>query len=84
MTIKGRTVGFVGAGNMGEALIKGLVVANVVPAKSIAATPVTGPEMVVIFDLLVVCVRPVPLKLTAAVPGPLSAMVSVPPLGLTK
>src|SRR5881409_1074191 len=32
MTIKGRTVGFVGAGNMGEALIKGLVVANVVPA----------------------------------------------------
>jgi len=35
MTIKGRTVGFVGAGNMGEALIKGLVEANVVPAKSI-------------------------------------------------
>jgi pyrroline-5-carboxylate reductase len=35
MTIKGQTVGFVGAGNMGEALIKGLVEANVVPAKSI-------------------------------------------------
>ncbi len=40
MTIKGRTVGFVGAGNMGEALIKGLVEANLVPAESIHATDV--------------------------------------------
>jgi pyrroline-5-carboxylate reductase len=40
MTIKGRTVGFVGAGNMGEALIKGLVGANLVPAEAIHATDV--------------------------------------------
>jgi pyrroline-5-carboxylate reductase len=40
MTIKGRAVGFVGAGNMGEALIKGLLAANLVPAESIHATDV--------------------------------------------
>jgi pyrroline-5-carboxylate reductase len=40
MTIKGRTVGFVGAGNMGEALIKGLLAANLVPAEAIHATDV--------------------------------------------
>jgi pyrroline-5-carboxylate reductase len=45
MTIKGRTVGFVGAGNMGEALIKGLVVANVVPAKSIYTADVRGDRL---------------------------------------
>ena len=45
MTIKGRTVGFVGAGNMGEALIKGLVVANVVPAKSIYSADVRGERL---------------------------------------
>src|SRR6266545_4497422 len=38
MTIKGRSVGFVGAGNMGEALIKGLLAANLVPAEAIHAT----------------------------------------------
>jgi pyrroline-5-carboxylate reductase len=38
MSLKGRTVGFVGAGNMGEALIRGLVAANVVPAKAIWAS----------------------------------------------
>lgn len=40
MTIKGRTVGFLGAGNMGEALIKGLLAAELVPAKAIFATDV--------------------------------------------
>jgi pyrroline-5-carboxylate reductase len=40
MTINGRTVGFVGAGNMGEALIKGLIAASLVPAKAIYATDV--------------------------------------------
>ena len=45
MTIQGRTVGFVGAGNMGEALIKGLVVANVVPAKSIYSADVRGERL---------------------------------------
>ena len=40
MSIKGRKVGFIGAGNMGEALIKGLVAANLVPAKAIYASDV--------------------------------------------
>jgi pyrroline-5-carboxylate reductase len=40
MTIKGRTVGFLGAGNMGEALIKGLLAAKLVPADAIFATDV--------------------------------------------
>ena len=40
MTVKGKKVGFVGAGNMGEALIKGLVESNLVPAESIHATDV--------------------------------------------
>lgn len=40
MTIKGLTVGFVGGGNMGEALIKGLLGANLVPASAIHATDV--------------------------------------------
>jgi len=40
MTIKGRTIGFVGGGNMGEALIKGLLGASLVPASAIHATDV--------------------------------------------
>lgn len=40
MTIKGLTVGFIGGGNMGEALIKGLLEASLVPAASIHATDV--------------------------------------------
>ena len=40
MTIKGLTVGFIGGGNMGEALIKGLLEASLVPATSIHATDV--------------------------------------------
>jgi len=40
MTIKGLTVGFVGGGNMGEALMKGLLGANLVPSGSIHATDV--------------------------------------------
>jgi pyrroline-5-carboxylate reductase len=40
MTIKERTVGFLGAGNMGEALIKGLLAAKLVPADAIFATDV--------------------------------------------
>ena len=38
MSVKGKKVGFVGAGNMGEALIKGLATANLVPPETIAAT----------------------------------------------
>ncbi len=38
MNIKGKKVGFVGAGNMGEALIKGLLAASLVPAEAIYAT----------------------------------------------
>ncbi len=40
MTVKGLTVGFVGGGNMGEALIKGLLGASLVPASAIHATDV--------------------------------------------
>ncbi len=35
MSIKGKRVGFVGGGNMGEALIKGLAAANLVPPEAI-------------------------------------------------
>ena len=35
MSVKGKKVGFVGAGNMGEALIKGLVESSLVPADAI-------------------------------------------------
>jgi pyrroline-5-carboxylate reductase len=40
MSLKGKKVGFVGAGNMGEALIKGLIEASVVPPEAIHATDV--------------------------------------------
>jgi pyrroline-5-carboxylate reductase len=40
MSVRGRRVGFVGGGNMGEALIKGLVRADVVSPKSVSATDV--------------------------------------------
>ncbi|MBI3637339.1 MAG: NAD(P)-binding domain-containing protein, partial [Candidatus Rokubacteria bacterium] len=40
MTIKGKKVGFIGAGNMGEALIKGLTAASLVPAEAIYASDV--------------------------------------------
>jgi pyrroline-5-carboxylate reductase len=40
MSLKGRKVGFVGSGNMGEALIRGLVVANVVAADAVWASDV--------------------------------------------
>jgi pyrroline-5-carboxylate reductase len=40
VSIKGKTVGFVGVGNMGEALVKGLLAAGLVPADSIFATDV--------------------------------------------
>jgi len=40
MTIKGKKVGFVGAGNMGEALIKGLLAADLVPAEAVYVTDV--------------------------------------------
>ena len=38
MPIKDKKVGFLGAGNMGEAMIKGLLQAGLVPAAAIAAT----------------------------------------------
>jgi len=40
VSIKGQKVGFIGAGNMGEALIKGLVAANLVPPDAISASDV--------------------------------------------
>ncbi len=40
MSVRTRKVGFVGAGNMAEALIKGLTAANLVPAKAIYASDV--------------------------------------------
>ena len=40
MSIKGKKVGFLGAGNMGEAMIKGLVQAGLVPPQTISATDV--------------------------------------------
>ena len=40
MSIKGKKVGFIGAGNMGEALIKGLVAANLVRPEAIYASDV--------------------------------------------
>ena len=40
MSIKGKKVGFIGAGNMGEALIKGLVAANLVRPEEIYASDV--------------------------------------------
>jgi pyrroline-5-carboxylate reductase len=38
VTIKSKRIGFLGAGNMGEAMIKGLTQAGLVPAASIGAT----------------------------------------------
>ena len=40
MSIKGKKVGFLGAGNMGEAIIKGLLRTGLVPAPGIGATDV--------------------------------------------
>ena len=38
MSIQGKTLGFLGAGNMGEALIKGVLQAGLLPASAIAAS----------------------------------------------
>lgn len=40
MSLKGKKVGFIGSGNMGEALIKGLIAASVVPSEAICASDV--------------------------------------------
>ena len=40
MSIKGQKVGFIGGGNMGEALIKGLLAASLVPADAVHASDV--------------------------------------------
>jgi pyrroline-5-carboxylate reductase len=40
MSLKGKRIGFVGGGNMGEALIRGLLGTNQVPAELLAATDV--------------------------------------------
>ncbi|HEY7870731.1 MAG TPA: pyrroline-5-carboxylate reductase [Methylomirabilota bacterium] len=45
MSIKDKKVGFLGAGNMGEALIKGLLQTGLVPAASIAATDVRADRL---------------------------------------
>ena len=41
MSIKGQKVGFIGGGNMGEALIKGLLAAELVPATEVYASDVS-------------------------------------------
>ena len=38
MSVKGKRLGFLGCGNMGEALVKGLVEAHVLPAEAIIAS----------------------------------------------
>jgi len=45
MTIKGKKIGFVGAGNMGEALIKGLLAANRVAPEAVYATDVRSDRL---------------------------------------
>jgi len=45
MSLKGKKVGFIGSGNMGEALIKGLTAANVVPGEMIWASDVRGDRL---------------------------------------
>ena len=45
MSIKDKRVGFLGAGNMGEAIIKGLLQTGLVPASAIAATDVRADRL---------------------------------------
>jgi len=45
MSLKDKKIGFVGSGNMGEALIKGLTAANVVPAETIWASDVRADRL---------------------------------------
>jgi pyrroline-5-carboxylate reductase len=45
VSLKGRKVGFIGSGNMGEALIKGLVAAGVVPPDAIWASDVRAERL---------------------------------------
>ena len=45
MSIKGKKVGFLGAGNMGEAMIKGLLQAGLVQAQTISATDVRAERL---------------------------------------
>jgi pyrroline-5-carboxylate reductase len=45
VSVKGKRVGFLGSGNMGEALIRGIVQAGLVPPGSIAASDVRGERL---------------------------------------
>jgi pyrroline-5-carboxylate reductase len=45
MSLKGKRVGFIGSGNMGEALIKGLTSAGVVPPEMIVASDVRADRL---------------------------------------
>ena len=45
MSVKGKTVGFIGSGNMGEALIKGLLAAGLVPRQSVFAADVRSERL---------------------------------------
>jgi pyrroline-5-carboxylate reductase len=45
VSIKGKKVGFLGAGNMGEAIIKGLLQAGLVPPTTISATDVRSERL---------------------------------------
>ena len=50
MSVKGKTVGFVGGGNMGEALIRGLVESNLVPADKILVADVRADRVRALAD----------------------------------
>ena len=45
MSIQGKTVGFLGAGNMGEAMIKGLLEGGLIAAHAISATDVRSERL---------------------------------------
>ena len=45
MSVKGKRIGFLGCGNMGEALVRGLVQAGLVEPGSITASDVRGERL---------------------------------------
>ena len=60
MSIKDKRVGFLGAGNMGEAIIKGLLQTGLVPASAIAATDVRADRLAAARDRSTASARPPP------------------------
>src|SRR3954447_13554767 len=45
MSVKGKRIGFLGCGNMGEALVKGLVEAHVVEGRTLMASDTRGDRL---------------------------------------